>query len=218
MSNRNNSTLAASVAALFLVAACGDHNPTGSDLTANPAAGGANPIVLSARGSGHVELPILGGNPTYTGKRTFSFTAEQRADGSVEGRAQYKQHHDTVDDIMQHGELVCMATLGDGWVGLGFRSTKRIAAVPGFNAFGLPQPTATDAGFILSVKDNGEGVNALEPDYITGAAHTTMFYIGLICSDDNSAYGLPPHLNLQFGVDAFKNAVLGGNVQTSGAG
>lgn len=205
------------LAALFLLAACGEQDPV-STLSANPSAGGANPIVLSARGSGQVELPLPLGDQSQAGLRTFSFTGEERADGSVRGSGQYKQHNTNGDDILQHGELVCMADLGGGWVGMGFRSTKRIAPSDPTNPLGLAQPGEGDHGFVLAVKDNGEGNNAA-PDRITGAVHTTMFYVGLICSDDNSAYAQPPHLGLNLLVkyDPTKSVdVVAGNVQTTG--
>ena len=153
-----------------------------------------NPVVLRASGSGHAQATRT------VGWRTFSFTASQRDDGKVTGRAQYNNRG---EGVIQHGNAVCMRDLGktvpavDGWIVLGFEGTQRIGPAPLPLPPGVTLPPAdVDGvyGFVIVVRDNGQGA-AAAPDQITGAVLTSMPAVRGICGgllDAQAPVLLPP--------------------------
>ncbi len=202
MLNLNSRTLIATLATFSLLAACGEQDPV-SNLTANASAGGANPVVLRASGSGHVTTPLPLG-ASEVGWRTMSFTATQRLDGSVQGHAQYNQR--TQGGIIQHGDAICMADAGDGWVILGFESTKRISEVFSSPVLGLPAATPDNHAFFFAVQDNGEGAGAPD-DRMTGAVHTLVPVVRAICNNP-AGFGFVPAV-----ANAFSLGIEAGNIQ-----
>ena len=66
-----------------------------------------NGVMHSATGSGHI---------TTTARRTFTFSANQRADGTTTGQFNLVIHNDTM--IRIHAEVTCMSVAGNrAWVG-----------------------------------------------------------------------------------------------------
>lgn len=208
-------TSLAVVATTALFVAC-DESPTSLDsrdqaLSAPAlAAGGANPVVLSVTGSG--QTTAIGTLPPYVGIaewRTFSLTVHQRADGSVQGHAQLNNRSN--GGTIMHGNAVCIHETGyEGWVAVGFEVTKRISEFSPMPPPGTPfdpPVVGVDHGFVLIVQDNGEGA-AAAADQLTGAANTTMDWVGLTCS--GALDGAIPGLAAAFGVP-----VEAGNIQVS---
>jgi len=199
------------VAITALLLAC-DESPTSPDsqdqASAAPelAAYAANPVVLSASGSGHVVGPV--GPITEAGRRTFSFTAQQRQDGTTTGNFEYR----TGSGQRQNGRVFCMADLGDGLLAIGAEGTQRVPENQPPNqlgGLGVPDAERPDNhGVFFVVRDNGEGANASAPDQITGAANTTLGFVNGICVL-GANHPLVPY------VPAFLVDVESGNIQVS---
>lgn len=82
----------------------GTEPPTGPSTVVAQAKGGA---VMKVTGSGHI---------TTSAKRTFTFTAQEDADGNVKGQFTLVIHGDPM--IRLHAEVTCMSTAGNrAWVG-----------------------------------------------------------------------------------------------------
>ncbi|GEM_PF-2912947 len=119
---------------------------------------------------------------TEPGRRTFSFTAERRADGTTTGHTQLK----TAFGQRQNGRVYCMADLGDGYMAIIAEGTQRVPENQPPNelsAYGVPdaQRPGNHALFFV-VKDNGEGARASGPDQITGSANTTLGFANGLCA------------------------------------
>ncbi len=150
---QRNPMLSALCVSVALVSACAESptQPIDSGLLLDTH---QNPVVGSASGSGHTPCATIGpfGNcdPTNPdgGLRTFSFTAQMHADGSVSGRAQLKNREDGSEG---KADVVCLRFTRDNraWM---------IAEI-------THSPSPGDIGQLRSfaVEDNGEGSNA-DPD------------------------------------------------------
>jgi len=183
-----------------------------------------NPVVRSARGSGHHQGPNIGG--VEVGWRVFTFNAIQRQDGTTTGNVRYDVH-DQGDPAVTHkvkGEVFCMVDLGDGMIAIGAQGTQRTPydQPPIFAPFGDPLlPAATlpdDWGLFFVVRDNGEGPGATGPDEFTGVVNTVLEgnlgfgqieVIRFICANP-LALGFNAEL-----AEAFFNDVEAGNIQVS---
>lgn len=198
-------------AALVVVGCSEQNSPTALDEAGSigsvpgGTANAANPVVLRASGSGHAQATLT------VGWRTFSFTATQRADATVNGHAQYNNRG---EGIIQHGKAVCMRDLGaatgepllDGMIVLGFEGTQRIGPDPLPNPLGLPPPDLDGVyGFFIVVRDNGEGA-AAAPDQITGSLLTTLPTVMGVCA--GALDNLPPAVVLSFFTD-----IQAGNIE-----
>ncbi len=210
--------------AALMAVGCGEQNsptdPGAASILADGAGGGeltanaGNSVVFSARGSGHLVGPTLGG--TEAGWRTFTFNAIQRQDGTTTGHMGYNTH-DQGDPAVTHkqdGRVFCMADLGNGLVAIGAEGTLRQPddAPPVFAPFGTPLlPPATrpdDHGIFFVVRDNGEGASAAGPDQITGVVHTDLANVSLLCQ-------LGANHPLAGLAGAFLNNVEAGNIQVT---
>jgi hypothetical protein len=109
---------------------------------AGPVAAGGNGVVASATGSGQA---TVGG-----ALRTFSFTAREYADGSVQGEAQINNRS---QDVSLHLALDCLVVSGN--------TAYMSGAVTKSS-----NPADVGPGWDFAVQDNGEGSNA-PPDKIT---------------------------------------------------
>lgn len=90
---------------LLGVVACGE-SPADVAMDVAPAFAKGG-VLASATGSGHI---------TTTARRTFTFTAQQKSDGSVSGQFQLVIHGET--QLKIHAEVVCMSVDGNrAWVG-----------------------------------------------------------------------------------------------------
>jgi hypothetical protein len=182
------------IAALAAVFVACDESPTALDsqdqaLTAPAlAAGGANPVVRSARGSAHLQTQD---SPNFRepGWRVFTFNAIQRQDGTVTGNMKYDVH-DQGDPAVTHrvkGKVFCMADLGNDMIAIGAEGTQRTPydQPPVFAPFGTPLlPPAVlpdDWGIFFVVRDNGEGASASGPDQITGVVQTDLANVYGVC-------------------------------------
>ena len=181
--------LSLSLAAAFVVAGCGQDTtaptPSAASTLADDAGGGlsanaGNPVVFLARGSMHKEGQLVGGAPTDEWL-TFTFTAEQRQDGTTTGQVL----QDRKNEQRQHGRVFCMADLGSGFVGIGAEGLKRTPENQPPNplgGFGVPDAVRPDNhGIFFVVRDNGEGANA-PPDQFTGFVQTTLGFAAGICA------------------------------------
>jgi len=187
--------------------------PTAS--STNPASAptlsaGGNGVVLSASGSGHRDGALMGGNPNDTGWRTFSFTAEKRANGVTTRHVQLLRH----GAQRQNGRVFCMADLGDGAILIGAEGTQRIPENQPPNplaGFGVPDAVRPDNhGIFFVVKDNGEGATASAPDQFTGLVSTTVGFVAGGC-----ALGPNHPLIGNLPLDQFFNDVEAGNIQVN---
>jgi hypothetical protein len=113
-----------------------------------------NPVVLSARGSGHGVYEFAQGS----GRRTFAFNAREHADGSVAGQIQ--MHNRSGDGNGLHGEIICINDWAANIVVLA-------ASVTTYGTFTEGQIPNFAGGFgVFAVRDNGEGAGA-DPDQFT---------------------------------------------------
>ena len=159
----------ATVAMTVAFLAC-EESPTSIDAPADAntvrqlSADAGNPVVRSARGSGHAQTE---GNPNFSesGWRVLTFNASQRQDGTTTGNMKYEVH-DQGDPAVTHrvkGQIFCMAELGNGMIAIGAEGTQRTPydQPPIFAPFGTPLlPPAVlpdDWGIFFVVRDNGEG-------------------------------------------------------------
>jgi len=163
-------TSLAVVAATAIFVAC-DESPTSLDSQDQTLAApqldaeAGNPAVLSARGSAHGVYEFIQG----TGRRTFSFNALERADGSVSG--QIEVHNLAGDGNGLHGEIVCMNDWAEGIVVLAARVTT-------YGTFTEGQIPNFAGGYgVFAVRDNGEGA-AAQPDQFTPVDITDVATVG----------------------------------------
>jgi hypothetical protein len=180
-----------------------------------------NPVVLSARGSGHSEGPGIGGSEV--GWRTFSFSAVMQQDGTAEGHLQYDVHGEGFEGstTRQHGRVICMAVSSGSPRGdivlIGLEATRRFSEREPTNNLGLPQPNEppfNNHGILFTVRDNGEGSNATGPDQFTGVVHTQVGIVELACADPeflSPGPGIPAWAV----AESFFNDVEAGNIQVS---
>lgn len=84
---------------LAVLTACTESPTAPADIDPLFAKGG---VTHSATGSGHIET---------SAKRTFSFSANMKADGSVNGQFNLVIHNDT--QIRIHAEVTCMSVVGN---------------------------------------------------------------------------------------------------------
>ena len=200
----------AAVAMTVAFLAC-EESPTSIDSVADVqtapqlSADAGNPVVLSVRGSGHVVGPK--GSLTEPGKRTFSFTAKRRADGTTTGHTQLK----TPLGQRQNGRVYCMADLGGGNIAIIAEGLQRVPENQPPNslgAYGVPDAERPgNHALFFTVRDNGEGSNA-PADQITGATNTTLGFANGLCAAGAShpLAGLAP---------AFLVDIDAGNIQVS---
>jgi len=220
-------TSLAVVATTAIFVAC-DESPTSLEsqdqtlATPELAAHAGNPVVLSARGSGHSEGPNIGAREV--GWRTFSFNAVQRLDGTTTGNMRYNTHGEGFEGVThrQHGRVICMTTIpspnGD-IILVGLEGTQRSPDDNPPNILGLPQTDRPDNhGMFFVVRDNGEGPGATGPDEFTGVVNTVLEgnlgfgqieVIRFICANP-LALGFNAEL-----AEAFFNDVEAGNIQVS---
>jgi len=168
-----------------------------------------NPVVRSARGSGHHQGPNIGG--VEVGWRVFTFNAIQRQDGTTTGNMKYDSH-DQGDPAVTHratGRVFCMADMGNGMIVIGAEGTRRTPydtpdAFPGLPQANLPD----DWGIFFIVRDNGEGASASGPDQFTGTVSTTLAATAQICAlgKDHPLAGI---------AEGFLNDAEAGNIQVS---
>ena len=104
----------------------------------------------SATGSGHI---TAGGE-----QRTFSFSAVRHRDGTVSGQFQLKNR---ATDVVIHGEVRCMAIFPRPGGGAAFMAGV-VTRVEG-DATGFFE----GRDVIFNAFDNGEGQNAVFPDFIS---------------------------------------------------
>jgi len=178
---------------------CSDQSlPTAS--SAGPAdapalSAGGNPVVVSASGSGQLNAD--------GGWRTFSFTAQKRANGTTTGQMQL---HNRGLGVASHGAVHCLNGIGDLYI-VAATGTNRLGDDPGPNLLGLPPADLPDDwGMFFVVRDNGEGGGAAA-DEITGVTNTTIFFATLAC-ENPAALGLDPAL-----AAAFLMPIEAGNIQ-----
>jgi len=180
---------------------CSDQSlPTASTSPAGPPAlsTGANPVVLSASGSGHANLD--------GGWRTFSFTAQKRADGTTTGQIQFRNRG---NGTASHGEIFCLNTVGEGIYAIAARGTNRLeGGDPGPFPPLPPAVLPDDWGMLFAVRDNGEGAGAA-PDQFSQTANTTLFFAGLGCTNP-AALGFTPAV-----VESLMSPVEAGNIQVN---
>lgn len=147
------------VAGLMLLAAL-----PAAGLLAQSAPAAPNPVVAWATGSGHMVRP----DGTF---RSFSFTATERADGSVKGQAQLNSRS---FDVRVHFDIDCLR-------------------VDGNTAYMSGRITHVDnpaEGFVgelnrWAVQDNGEGSKA-QPDLVSSIPANPGNADPKTCADDNS--------------------------------
>ena len=129
--------------------------------------GGPPGAGVSQSASGHGTLTIEGS------RRTFSFTAVRHGDGEVSGEFELK-NHDT--GARMHGDVTCFFAFPRP------EDPERGAAFLG----GVV--THSDAGFpagtpvIFNAFDNGEGRNALFPDFLSLMGATTPEVVARQCA------------------------------------
>jgi hypothetical protein len=127
-----------------------------------------NPVVLSARGSGHIHDEVFGDGEL----RTFSFTALKHADGTTTGNVQLKNR---ASGVTYRGSVFCLAPVENGIYVIASKDER----------FG-----GTDVGGVLPgsgaglwlVQDNGEGSNA-DPDRFSQIDFTDPTTAGALCQD-----------------------------------
>lgn len=209
--------LSLSLAAAFVVAGCGQDTtaptPSAASTLADGAGGGlsanaGNPVVFLARGSMHKEGAFVG-NPGVEGWATFTFTAEQRQDGTTTGQMLFDRKGGT----NQHGRVFCMTRIANSDIALiGAEGTIRRSDTDPANGVGLPQPDVANGnhGIIFAVRDNGEGANA-PPDQFTGMLHTLEQVAAAACANPQDVFGPRPDLV----AEAFFNDADAGNVQVA---
>ncbi len=222
-------TSLAVVATTAVFVAC-DESPTSLDAqdqalaTPELAAHAGNPVVLSARGSGHSEGPNIGAREV--GWRTFSFNAVQRLDGTTTGKVRYDTHGEGLEGVThrQQGRVICMNTIaspnGDIVI-IGAENKQRSPADNPTNILSLPPTETNNHGMFFAVRDNGEGASATGPDEFTGVVHTVLtvpqgYYppfpeglplVAAIC-DNPAAFRMTASL-----AESFFNEVEAGNIQ-----
>jgi hypothetical protein len=211
-------SLSVLVAVALVVAGCSEQGTTAPTSSAvSTLADGESPLLsahagnrvgFSARGSGHKDGALAGGDPRDTGWRTFSFNAVQR-EGATTGHMQQNRHG---GGQIQHGRVFCMADLGSEFVLIGAQGTQRIPENQPPNPFaGLGVPSAErpdNHGMFFVVKDNGEpGANA-PADQFTGYISTTLGFVAGICAAG-------PNHPLAGLVPGFLNDVEAGNIQVT---
>lgn len=180
---------------------CSDQSlPTASTNPASAPAlsASANPVVLSASGSGHANQD--------GGWRTFSFTAQKHADGTTTGQIQFRNRG---SGAASHGKIFCLDTVGEGIYVIAARGTIRQEG--GDPAPFPPLPPAVlpdDWGMLFAVRDNGEGAGA-SADEFTQTANTTLFFAGLGCTNP-AALGFTPAV-----VESLMSPVEAGNIQVN---
>ena len=114
---------------LAVLAACTESPTAPSDVEPLFAKGG---VMHSATGSGHIET---------TSRRTFSFSANMKSDGSVSGQFNLVIHNDT--QIRVHAEVTCMSVVGNrAYVGGVVKSAS------------TPEWVGSETGW--AVEDNGK--------------------------------------------------------------
>ena len=168
-----------------------------------------NPVVRSARGSGHHQGPNIGA--VEVGWRVFTFNAIQRQDVTTTGNMKYDSH-DQGDPAVTHrvtGRVFCMADMGNGMIVIGAEGTRRTPydtpdAFPGLPQASLPD----DWGIFFVVRDNGEGASASGPDQFTGAVSTTIAATAQVCA-------LGANHPLAAIAEGFLNDAEAGNIQVS---
>ena len=207
-------TSLAVVATTAVFVAC-DESPTSLDAQDSPAevaqlsSNAGNPVVRSARGSGHHQGPNIGG--IEVGWRVFTFNAIQRQDGTTTGNMKYDSH-DQGDPAITHratGRVFCMADLGDGMIVIGAEGASRTPydTPPAFP--GLPQANLPDDwGIFFVVRDNGEGASASGPDQFSGTVSTDIASVELLCR-------LGGNHPLAAIAESFLNDAEAGNIQVS---
>jgi len=137
-----------------------------------------NPVVLSARGSGHIHDETFGDGEL----RTFAFTALKRADGTTTGQIQLKSRG---IDLTYSGDVFCLNHIANDLYAVASLDKKKVGdSPPGSD----PLP-GVGAG-VWAVRDNGEGANAL-PDDFSRVAFTSPVIAGLVCDDALGFLGLP---------------------------
>lgn len=152
-------TSLAVVAATAIFVAC-DESPTSLDsqdqTLAVPglSADAGSPVVLSASGSAHGVYTFEQG----TGRRTFTFNALERADGSISGQIQVHNRAGAGNGL--HGEIICMNDWEEGIVVLAAQVTTYGTYLEG------QIPNFAGGYGVFAVRDNGEGA-AAQPDQFT---------------------------------------------------
>lgn len=164
-------------AMMVFVAACVDSPTEPPSLDGNVMFGvvGSNPVVGSVTGSGHgpcapSPTKCLAPGPL----RTFSFSAQVRADGSVSGIAQVKNRATGLRGKMN---IECVNFFGENqnraWI-IGTVTQSNMEA----------SPVGLRVGF--GVSDNGEG-QGVDVDQVTGVGPGPQFFIDFVCDPDEGA-------------------------------
>ena len=181
------------------IAACTDSltEPASPDTDVMFAVAGANPVVGSARGSGHA--PCGEDTPMTCSEggelRTFSFNAQAYADGTASGRAQTNNRQN--GNRIKADIDVCVRFFGPAnraWM------------------IGTVTDSNVESGFAVgdkigfAVSDNGEG-SGEETDQIMGIGHAAPGDIAYICGGGPEGF-----LNFLFD-NFFAFDIAGGNVQ-----
>ena len=138
-----------------------------------------NPVVLSARGSGHIHDEVFGDGEL----RTFSFTALKHADGTTTGNVQLKNR---ASGVTYRGSVFCLAPVENGIYVIALEDERFVGDDVGGV---LP---GTGAGLWL-VQDNGEGSNA-DPDRFSQIDFTYPSLAEAFCLDllgSIAALGIP---------------------------
>ena len=123
--------------------ACSDV-PVAPDTDLQPQFARGGPLIHSASGSGHITIAVI------DAKRVFSFTAEERADGTLSGQVQLKimasvlgSENPAITRSFQ-AEVVCLSVVGNrAWVGGAIKSSS------------IPNIIGKEVAWV--VEDNGEG-------------------------------------------------------------
>lgn len=107
-------------------------------------------VVRSVTGTGHVDVPVDGSDVF----RNFSFTALERADGSVSGQFEFQARH---VPIRVHGRVTCLTIVGNAaWLG---GVVEQVSDPPFITPPGTPVR--------WRVVDNGQGAVS-PPDQVSG--------------------------------------------------
>ena len=153
-----------------------------------------NPVVMSASGSG--SYLVQEGE-----RRTFSFNALQRADGSITGQVQMKNRF---RDVIYHGRISARcADIGAGLVAFAVLDTN----VRG-ELINDPNLLPGTGASLFVVRDNGEGAGAA-PDELTGIEFTTPGFAAAVCANP-AGFGFTVPV-----VESLLNTVEAGNIQVN---
>ncbi len=178
--NRSDALTVSAAAVLLLVAACTDKQavgPTGTSMSIPDAPSSVKgPVVQSATGSGiFISVDNL---------RTFSFTAQRHADGTVSGQWVRVNHASKGGLGRSEGQVTCFTISGNTvWLG-------------GFAKSGLFSTPDSSRDVAWRVADNGQGSSA-PPDQMS--LQVVGAFSGFAADYCATTPGSPALLNIEAG-------------------